>query len=427
MKKFKGIKTLFDKHHKFERFGIVFACVVLAMSIIATTALVDKIHLDKNEMSSRVLYLSKFDTTLSNIGGQVQNLYTSKDKTRCFVVIKFDENSALSVDANRYKMYVTGATISGDNINLKDLQHPDLSGSIYSFGSSGYMGLYLVDANKFPSQLYDVTVTCDSKLGTAKGEIDVDSEEASAEDDEDVTGSWLDDYDHFEICFNPGASECKTAQFLSSDKWTIEQAYEECIARVREKTIRDQLDSTLTKLRDDLEAIEEYSDTCKRLGVVVPNMPKAIRGDKVENASSTATGDEANRLVYKPSYVYAGGYNFDWYAGSVKSGYFDSLRGNKTPEQYMLDKEKEIDDVDNAEPEWRMTSGELVDSLSDSINVNKTIKTAVTNLKAAWDTYAADKRSYQCKLLADLLYLELDILNLKIDTTTNFDKAVKVY
>lgn len=402
-------KIGFDKHHKFERFGVIFGSLCLALVIVISTAFVGKMQLDSKNMTNNVIYTTKFTTSISNINGTVNNIYRSKDKTKLFLLLNISDISNISVNAKNYQLFLTGCEVKGENIVGMSLEHKNVNGSIYMFGSTGYMGIYFVDNECFPSQLYDLVVRCNSKIVSSASSLDTD------EDDGEKDSFSL--YDQFRIYFNPGGADCDVAEFLDKDDWTIVDAYEECVSRSGEQELRNTLTTDIETMQSNLSAIDEYTERLKGLNVVVPDASSLIAGDEIVK-------DDDGHLTYKPKHVLASGFDYDWYNGSIKDGYLGKLCGDLTHTQYLSKKRTEVEGTQfsTSNIEWVLTDGTPVSDLDTEVSANKSITDTINLLTSSWNTYYANKKNYQCTDLKSLLYLELDSLNVESDYTINSDK-----
>lgn len=108
-------KLKFDKHHKFEWFGVGVIFLVIVMLFITVSAFVVKSKQDKDTMANRVIYTQKFSTSLSGISGTVEKIYRSDDNTKAFILLHWADGSSinLSINSKNYQMFLTGANNSG--------------------------------------------------------------------------------------------------------------------------------------------------------------------------------------------------------------------------------------------------------------------------------------------------------------------------
>ena len=203
---------------------------------------------------------------------------------------------------------------------------------------------------------------------------------------------------------------------MNRNSWSATDAYEECVTRDQEKTMRDKLDQDLVTINNDLTQVREYRERLETQGVVVPDDPEAIRGDVIVDEATADSADKA--LTYKPSYVFERGYNFDWRNGSIKQGYLASIAKNQDFEAFLRSKAQAVEkfsSVSVGKNEWRMNDGTVVSDLDNSIARNKAITQNVQLLEQAWSQYYNDKVTYQVDDLTSLLRLEIDTQNVELE------------
>ena len=409
MNRFLSKFPVFDKHHQMERFGILFVTLIL-LFVVNIGSIVYKNHNDnKNTLSNDVVYTQTFKLSKSGASGSVRNIYRSTDGTKVFLLLKFDDMSIVSSDAANYQMFITAADL---NLNQHDLLSSP-SGSIYMFGSTGYMGLYLVDSQGFPAQLLDLVVRSNKTLA--------DSGEVSTEAAEDASFA---KYDQFRIYFNPGGANAEIAECLDSDKMTAYDIYESMICRQQEATLRESLSADLKTLQSDLAVIEEYTERLRKDGIQIPSTPEPIAGDTI-----TERGD--GTLSYHTNYVLATGFDFDWQNGSIKTGYLEALSNGMTPTQFFDMKSREVDSVNFTNYvnhlDWYYADGtefEGVSSSGTTMTGIANINNDITNLTNAWTQYYTDKKAYQCTNLKNLLLLEVEAKDVSANYTVNANDGV---
>ena len=307
------------KHQRIEKFTVVFTVLAVLLLIVCSACVVKHIEAGQIKLGTTALYSPKFTTTTSRTQGSVSGVYTSQDKKRSLVMIKFDNVDHISTDAGQYRVLLTGSTPSMQKQKLQS----NPAAMIYSFGSSGWMGVYLVDQNAFPSQIMYMRVISDSVLSTKQDtEIEensttVDGYDASKNNDDgestestdgssdtssdntdstDSPAPKADDNnkDQFDIFFNPGASEAKQLNILNdSQAPSPQQVYREAVLIEDQTKTRKTLNNDILTLRDDLARIDEMTRRVRGdeqsgsggAGVTLDDsmIPYAIRGDKVED------------------------------------------------------------------------------------------------------------------------------------------------
>lgn len=413
---------LTSSHYKIERFGIMFASVALCMIILMGSIVRHKMIVDANTLGDLVQYTTSTTTSLSGNKVDIQGVYLNSDQTEVFVLAKFNDPSIMITDASKYSLYIAGADIYG---NYEELKSSPV-GSIYVLGSSGYFGFYLTDVNGFPTQVMSVIVRCDETLYTMD-EIPVY---------EDTS---FNDYDQFEVFFNPGAADFEPSVFLDEDRMSVFDIYEGTVIFGEEDLIKEKLEAQLVKLRDSLSKIHTYEQNLNEavlseegVHLTVPLAPAYIRGDEIVE-------DEDGNLSLKTSSVLNGspGLTEDiWRNSSLQDdGYVNQVISvNETRLSWyssLYDAGEELPDkLDTKGIRWVWSDGEYypgkygsIDTPTlDNIEKNKSL------LETEWSNYYNLKREYMVDLQLELVKLEIDAYDITSTNSTNSsDDAVSIW
>ena len=271
------------------------------------------------------------------------------------------------------------------------------------------MGFYLVDGNGFPPQIINMTVRCNRRIGPVREDMPV------------YPDTSFNKFDQVKIYFNPGGSEGTTGAFLDENRMGIHDVIEGTIIDGKEQALRTSLDDDLTQMKDLLAQIDEYSSRLRAQGVIVPDAPIQIRGDKVVE-------DEQGNLTLESDYVLAGGYTYDWRGGNIQKGYLeDVIPERMRPLTYIQNMANEAKQelVSVAGLTWYDTNGNVV-NMNNPQNLQSVaaITSNINSLTTAWQEYFELKKTYQTVHMADLLILELQVQDMtsnygiKTDTTT---------
>lgn len=415
-----------SKYYRIEQFGFVFMILAFMLCLTMAMGFVHNYNADKNLLTDRAIYTKAFETSRTNISGEVQDIFVSKDRTRAFLLMKFDDVDAVSTNAKNYQAFLTAT-----NKNMGDedlLGHP--SGGFYVFGSSGYFGMYLVDEEGFKPQILNLTVRANSEL------VPVENINSEIKDE-----SFLEN-DQFRVYFNPGAKKAKVSRVLSSEDFDVFDLYEEVAVRDREKEARGEVNKQLDVMRTALNAANEYKTRLETISVdgksVAPaEPPESIRGDKVSiidnktDKEVTAPSDKTH-LEFKTVYVMPGGFDFDWYHGSIRDGYMDRLRQpGETYSEFLIRKGKEVqtESLGLNDIHWYFTDGTPIETenledqdIGNLATVNKTIQLLLDK----WADYANEKTVYQTRTLRKLIDLEYEARNVEENYTTNTSDKVLI-
>lgn len=394
-------KLKLDKHHRIERFGVMLLTLSILMSGLLASIVVKKTKDDALALSVRAMYTTHFTTSVTGISGDVVDVYRSDDGTRIFVLLKFSDAAKISTDADTYQLFLTGSTI---NMKQQSLAN-NPSGSIYSFGSTGYVGLYLTDDSGFPKQIYDLVVRCNRQI--TQNEYST----TSAKPDEDE--SFLK-YDQFRIYFNPGGDKASQVDCLNGSVLKASDVYNELIIGPKEKDVRDTLAKNLKTMQTDLTAIKEYTERLNREGVTPVAAPELVSGDSVISVKDDI-------LHLKTDHVIATGYDFEWRNKHINTGgYIDQLmEDGEDYNAFFTRKNAEVNAISfsTSAVEWERTDGTTYDSTGSSdADTNAAINNDISLLTTAWQTYYNDKSTYQCKSLKALLLLDVE----SKDAATNY-------
>lgn len=415
-----------NKHTAAERSLRSILVVGVSLILVVFGSAFSSIQRANADLGSTSMYAQTFKTSRTGVTGTVENVYTDANRTRAFVLVKFDDITQVSTDASKYQAFVTGSDPNGGHHTLKSSP----SGSIYVFGSTGYMGIYLVNGSGFPSQVMHLTVRANAELVSA---ADVPSENLDAGQND----SSFAEYDQFNLYVNPGASGTKAIPAMNASTPDVRNMYDEMVTQPQEASVHKKLNDDLTTMRADLSQITEYTSRLNQTSVngvhvIVPDAPKPIKGDKIQcyvsdhTSSSTPTASATNintcPLQLVTDHVLARGYDFDWRAKSVSDGYLsDLVPSDQTYVTYLAAKaQAEDDQIDTSDTNWSLSDGSRLDDYTaDSVPAIKSIQTNASLLTSAWQTYAQDKANYQETDLGALLNLEVELDDVATNSTVN--------
>ena len=415
------IKRLTDKHRKIERFGVLALVGIIALSSVTGTILV-KTYKDKHQqLSTQAVYTVDFEMSRSHTTGKVVDVYTNANKTSALLLLKFDDMAHMSTDANNYVCFLRGYDPNKGKEPLE--AHPACA--LYVFGTTGYVGLHMVDKNGFPNQIEYLTIRNDKEL------VEVDGGQVAE------GGSQYDVYDLTDIYFNPGAAGTTVVECLNNEVVTVKDMYEECIARSREQELRAILEDDLLQMRTTMVQISEYEQRLVNMDIALNTPYGSIAGDYIVNKDGLTVGSldyqaqladyvDGEHLRLMSNTVCVGGVDFDWYNGSIHDGYINSLKGDMTPQQYinsiMTPPEGSEDDKQVPDKWYFLSSGQEFTLVSQGGKFNQTatdIQTQIGYLTTAWNTYYSIKQKYECTDLINLLDLDYEVMSVENNFTIN--------
>lgn len=422
-------KLYLDSHHTTERFGVIFGVFVLTGALIGGTTVASAVKTNRDVLSDTALYTETFETSKSGLNGEVDGVYTSKDKTRALVMMHFEDGSQISYDAMDYQAFLLG---TDKRLQNEEVKTDGIEGSFEVFGSSGYVGVLLDSDQPFDKQVLNLTIRSHSQL--AVPDEDTDADETNDEDEGEETADGAPEektskeHDQWRVFVNPGANGTKPISALDADEVDPSQIYYDIVTKPEEDEARKTLDGQLLKMRADLTRIDSYTSdlqTTKVDGMFLrpPKVPALVDGDKVTGKSADENDGEST-LTLDTKTVAPGGFDFDWRKGDVYDGYLDDLvKGDEGYSKYLQKKNQETDDADaeeSSEMKWILSDGtDLTNDYDSADTTMQPLINVMNNLSQAYSDYEQDKRSYQTDQMMDLLHLEVDLKDVKSNGSTN--------
>jgi hypothetical protein len=410
--------NVFGKHKKIERFMVTFFTISVPLILMTGISIYNKFGLDDQMLISRAIYTTEATFSRTNETSKVVGVYTNSDKTRGMVLIKFSDGVNISSNASDYKVFTTASNLKKGKEDLTSKP----AGSIYVFGTSGYIGLYFVDNGGFNSQIFKSTIRMEKEFKS------VDDKKIVKEQ---LPGESYSQYDQADFYYNLGASEATKLTTLDNAEFSIQDFYVEAVGSKlnndKRKEITDNLNNmskTMLQIREMKSRLE--STSVDGVGLIVPDLPKEISSDNF-----SGSGDD---ILYSTDYVYPGGLNFNWKDIDLKKGYFKSINNKYiNPDDLSLSKflvklreqQSKSDAVKKFEHQWVMSDGSKFEDFVRTIGLDnsgvESMNSNVANYTSLLDSYMEMKQAYQTKDLKDLLSLDVTFDN----ATTNVDSVSK--
>lgn len=418
-----------DKHRTIERAGANFIAMAVVFAFILLTSFYYWTKGNDKALAETPMYTQQFVTSKTQVEGEVAGIYGNKDHTKAMVLMHFPDSSKMSAQAANYRSFLTGSNTGQGQEKLKSRP----AGSIYVFGSSGYMGVYLADTAGFKSQIMNLTMRANAQLVDTSDE---DTAAMSSEPDMSANATFKK-YDQWRIFFNPGASKIEYATSLDASAPKVDEMYYDMVIKSQEDKLRTTLDADLVKMKADLTSINDYkmrlsTMSVNGVGVKIPPMPSIVNGDEVTGKSASA--GVKSTLMLKSKETFNNGFNFDWRKGNVKSGYIDGVvpKGENYVNWFADHSRQTPQAADLNQLEWTMTDGrKLEDISSDSaaaLDSFTQLSKTVNDLTSAIAQYRDDKLKYQVDDLGSLLGLEVAMRQVNQNNTVNTSpKVVALY
>ena len=283
------VKLKLDKHHRIERFGVLFFSLVFIMCVLTGISL--KAHIENQHLvlTDQAVYTETAEWSLTGQEVSVVDIYRNEDCTRAFVLLHMDMSN-MSLDARDYQILMTG--YQGETLKNKKA-----IGAVYVFGNTGYMGLYFADASGFEKQMYDIVVRNLELISSNKREEnEVPYDDVSFKHNNQIR-----------IYANLAGRNATVAKFLESESPELIDVYAETVAIKQEDEIRNSLNSSLITMNNQMSMINEQAEFLNKMHVVIPELPASIASDYItDDATLTSSNptrfdasmyDEASRKI----------------------------------------------------------------------------------------------------------------------------------
>lgn len=273
--------SIFDRHHGMARFTISFAIGAALMVLAVGLGIGATMHNSQQEFSENPLYTTNVSIA-NGISGSTAGIWESSDHKRAFVAFKFDDDSVskMPTDAARYAVTV-GAVDSNDQVQPMKVA---TSASLYVFGSTGYLGIYLVAGEEFQPQLYQAYI------------------QATTTDNQNV--GWL-------ITLNPAATQMPHSDVLDAQTLDPSTLYRQAVAVTREQDLRKNLTDDLNQMYADQQSAVQYITRLDSDGVTTEGMLPTMA-----TSDSFPQNEDGSRQAKLGESV-PGGVTFDWFDASI--------------------------------------------------------------------------------------------------------------
>lgn len=413
-----------DKHHSTERFAVITGIVVVLGLMLGTGSWFSAASAGQADISRTALYTPTFTTSKTQLTGTATGVYVSTDRKTAMLMMQYDNATAGSFSANaaNYQAFLTGSDQKQQHQQLDS----KIKGKVVVFGSTGYIGAVLTSNKPFGRQVLNLTMRANSNL------VYNTSTPALAADLGD-RASFLK-YDQWRMFFNPGASKVVTTTSLNKATLDPASIYYDLVLKSQENTARSAMDKQLELLQVDLARIREFdyqmaTTNVAGVKIVPPKLPSWMPsntnlGDQVTGA--TASAGKASTLALKTTSVNPAGFNFDWRAGSIRSGYLNALVPAGQSYISFLSAKAALassgsgNAFQSGSLVWKLTDGTVLSDSANATNVALApLVTITTGLAQAYQTYYQDKMTYQVTDYTNLLNLEVTLRNVVSANTVN--------
>ena len=400
--KFKDFKVKMN-HNRMLMFGVQFFAVIGILIILSASIIGVYIDKQRIKLTDDAMYNTEFVTSRTNHKGVVNGIYTNDAYTKALILFKFEDMKDMSSNVNDYSAYIISQTGNTQTVP---------AGNIYMFGTTGYMGIYLVDKSGFVPDKWDVIVQC-------KKEYTETSIDGKKFDSADYVNN-----DLLKITCNVGAKNTTKLALLNQDKeFKPSDVYGETIVQIEEFTFKDTMVDTLTKMESLYKLItDEYTNRLKLSMIVVPELPKEIAGDKYvpfEYTDADGKKVEVEDLpVLKTDYIFPGGHMLDVYGTDILSGgYLSDLTGSSNLREWQTYLRNINATIANDKPSISLPAvyyyedGTIFnfEENTTTLNSDRATNEAIQQYNSSLTEYYKMKYDYQVNQMKKLLEMELSV------------------
>lgn len=417
-------KMKLGPHHAIERFGVITTCFTVTFAMLLVGTIASATANNRSRMDETALYTTSFTTSRTELSGEVAGLYTNSESTRALVLMRFRNADAgsFSADAANYQAFLTG---SSERLDTQAL-NTNITGSIVSFGSTGYLGVVLDSDAPFTQQIMSLTLRANSELVYKEG--------TGRELREDLKddGSFAE-FDQWRLFLNPGATGIEVAASLEASRINPTSLYYELVVAEQEEEIRAGMDEQLLEMRAVLNRVTEYENEMSRVnvdGIFIepPEVPVQVAGDSV--TGQPAEGENESTLELDTGWVHPRGFDFDWRPSTVEEGYLDGIMpGDQTSYITFLSEKARAENEGESQfspndLEWRLTDGSDLKEYGQSSQAMKPLNDIMNNTTQAYQDYFRLKTAYQIDSYSELLELEVALRGVDSAGSVNSDEEV---
>lgn len=445
-------KFKLGSHYTMERFCVIFLGFMIIFGFIGGSAIHQKIKNSRITLTEQAIY-GDGETTFSLTQDvvKIDGLWVNEGRTKGFLLIHLPGGMAnMSTQAADYQILMTG-------VNGKLENQP--TGSIYVFGSTGYIGLGFTDAAGFKPAAYSIILRNLSYMSEG-------NQEAAAKEHEGEAS--FANRNQIRIIANFAASGAPVAKFYSKPDYTATDIYNELVQSQLIAAKIDECDTIVNDINTSMRKANEYARRLEMAGIAMEQtLPAEIYGDSMSISSSESSPmffdssymmnmgsgylnssdglftcvdtnksdefPEGSHLYMTTDYVFPGGLNYDYQALTADSPLLEQvIPAGESFSQFVteLDEQQTLYTV-NA----NATFGNYIDSRNGTVFtkdqenvdlVGENSKADINNYETEISNIYSKKRDLQITKLRELLKLYYDSASMSDMTSvyTNSDALV---
>lgn len=387
-------KLKLGPHHKMERFTILLSVTMSFLLLLTVLSFTGHRANLSAQASDQAVVSTDFTFSLSGQRGAVAGVFGDEDRRDVLVLFQLNDPKGMSLDANKYQLFVTGE---------KDSMSYEPKVSFALFGATGYGILRFEHDERLNNEVLDITIRSNSGLGTG-GPVSGDIADGS-----------FSDFDQARLFVNPGADSITVLDKLEIGEDDPAKLYTALVADTLDAEIRTKITESTTNLSQQLNSADEYKNRLVSAGYTPPETPWFVEGDYIDEDDvfhAAKNLSEAHLVNYADYSIWDGYINqvagdlsgFNEYISTIKATAETTASKNEAPSE-QVENVTSIKHEDGTELDLKtVTTG-------TSPSAQVAAKDSVDSLTSAWRSYVTEKGKLQRTLMMELLVLDADVLS----------------
>lgn len=419
-------------HNTMERFCFLFIMFMTVFLLIILSSIHQRSQRNKITLTNQSIYGGDTVFSLTQDTVNVEGLWTNEGCTKAFILLHIPNGMTnLSTRASDYAMFMTGVNTELDS---------SPTGSIYVFGSTGYIGLGFTNAAGFKPAAYDIVLRNMSYISEGYSEAAANM----------YTDESFQYHNQCRIVANFAASEAKIANFYSKVDYTANDIYKELIQSDSISDVIVECDEVVEDINASMVKANEYARRLDDAGISIEEpLPSEIYGSNitteplacsstrfdsnymlymptgnindadgsfkyVDTRYDTDTYKRGDRLYYNTDYVFPGGINLEYYNLTADSDLLsDIIPAGTSYKQFIeqLNEEAQIYTVNNGAQFGKYIDSRdgTVFSKNDTMDVvNTSITGDISGYESAVSAIFNDEKKLQTDLFLRFLKIYYD-------------------
>ena len=412
---------LFSRHYGTERFFfLIFGFFAIFIGMVIYSG-VCKTRANHQTLSTTAVYTPNYTWSRTSDPGSVVGVFRSSDNTKVLVLLHNgteDRANKSSVSAKDYTVFMTGR-------DEPLMNKPSLA--IYSYGDTGYVGLYFTDVSGFKEQIVSLIVRNDTAASIVSDEND-----RAANIEQDVS---FYDHNQIRIYVNLGAKGVDAVPCMDEEVFRPEAFYLDILKSENYGQLVNDMIGRLDVMQNELTDVALYEERLSQMGIAIPEKSDYIAYDSIETAIDYSnynvmygyelepqynedgspkksepqkykvmTDQGEKEYLYRylnTKYLYPGTCNLIWQNKDMSSGFIDQIIAGTDGKIKSYEEYRDISEAAKLEN---------TDTVAEYLNI--------LSQHSSWRTTAGDYINFDSPLQADLT---------KVNTINSYTELVRSY